>query len=263
MDWPKLEADSLERLRGIPFWRIALETEQRAGVMVRAFADTIDDPLLHQAIALQAYEESRHARLLAYLIHHYGITISAPAPVTVPEQPEQEFVDFGFGECLDSFFAFGMFGLARQSGYFPESLFSLFEPILDEEARHIVFFINWVTYDQVQRGWGAAPWRGIHACWHYSRALLHLVKSFGSAEGSTGDSFTAVTSNSFIDNLSLDGVLSMSLQENERRMKMFDERLLQPRLFPRFSAIARQTLTLLPKRSPAAPPAIEPGLTNK
>ncbi|UIE39649.1 ferritin-like domain-containing protein [Leptodesmis sichuanensis] len=245
--WPELDEEALARLRGIPFWRVALETEQQAGVMVNAFAETVQDPLIKQAIALQAQEESRHGRLLEFLIQHYGIEIPEPTPTKVPTKPEQEFVDFGFGECLDSFFAFGLFGLARQSGYFPESLFTIFDAIVHEEARHIVFFVNWVTYHQMQQGWGADLFRGIHASWHYSRALLHLAKSFGSDGGSGGDSFTAASSNSFIDNLTPEKVFSMCLQENERRMSQFDDRLLQPRLFPRLAAIALQVLKLLPQ----------------
>jgi hypothetical protein len=248
ISWPQLDEEALARLRGIPFWRVALETERQAGVMVGAFAKTVKDPLIQQAIALQAQEESRHGRLLDVLINHYGITITEPAPTKVPDNPEQEFTDFGFGECLDSFFAFGMFGLARQTGYFPESLFTIFEPILDEEARHIVFFVNWITYQQIQQGRGADLFRGIHSSWHYSRALLHLAKSFTSAGGSSGESFTAASSNNFIDNLTPKKVFSMCLQENERRMSKFDDRLLQPALLPRLSAIALQVLKLLPNR---------------
>ncbi|MBW4470896.1 MAG: ferritin-like domain-containing protein [Stenomitos rutilans HA7619-LM2] len=247
IDWPKLDEDALARLRGIPFWRVALETERQAGVMVGAFAETVKDPLIQQAVALQAQEESRHGRLLEFLINHYGVEITEPAPTRIPAHPEQEFVDFGFGECLDSFFAFGMFGLARQTGYFPESIFTVFEPILDEEARHIVFFVNWITYQQIQSGQGADLFRGMHASWHYSRALLHLAKSFGGAGGS-GESFTAASSNNFIDNLTPEKVFAMCLQENARRMSRFDDRLLQPRLFPRLSAIALQVLKLLPQR---------------
>ncbi len=256
--WPELDDGALARLRGIPFWRVALETEQQAGVMVSAFAETVQDPLIKQAIALQAQEESRHGRLLEFLINHYGIEIPEPTPTKVPAKPEQEFIDFGFGECLDSFFAFGLFGLARQSSYFPEALFTIFDAIVNEEARHIVFFVNWITYQQIQQGRRLDLLRGIHAAWHYSRALLHLAKSFGSEGGSGGDSFTAASSNSFIDNLTPEKVFSMCLQENERRMSQFDDRLLQPRLFPRLSAIALQVLKLRPQRRSTPNPEISP-----
>lgn len=248
MPWPHLDSVSLDRLRSIPFWEEALNTEREAGVMVSAFAETISDPMIREAIALQGVEETRHGRLLEFLINHYDIKISErPAP-TVPDNIETAFIDFGFGECLDSFFAFGLFGIARQSRYFPEPLFSMFEPILNEEARHIVFFVNWVSYLQIQQGRGVAGLRAMQALWHYGRALLHLVKAFGSSADGSGEGFTATGASTFMDDLTPEIVFSTSLQENARRMSVFDERLLQPRLMPRLSTIALRTLRLLPRR---------------
>jgi hypothetical protein len=152
LPWPELESVALERLRAIPFWTEALYTERAAGVMVNAFAATVEDPLLREAIALQGREESRHARLIEFFLNHYDIQITEPEKVEIPKALETAFTDFEFGECLDSFFAFGLFALARQSNYFPESLFAIFNPLMEEEARHIVFFINWVTYTQINRG---------------------------------------------------------------------------------------------------------------
>lgn len=254
LSFPQLDEATLERLRGIPFWREALRTERSAGLMVNAFANTITDPLIRAAVALQAQEEARHGRLLDCFIQHYDIQIEAPPAPEIPSQLDQAFLDFGFGECLDSFFAFGMFGLARQTGDFPESLFLLFDPILNEEARHTVFFINWVTYLQAQQG-GPSFLRGIHASWYYGRALLHLAQVFKSAGDGSGEGFTATGTSTFVDNLTPEQVFSMCLQENARRMSAFDDRLLQPRLLPRLAAITLHTLILLPHRRATQPAA--------
>jgi hypothetical protein len=248
LPWPVLDNLALERLRAIPFWEEALDTEREAGVMVTAFAETINDPLIREAIALQGREESRHARLLEFLINHYDIKISErPTPV-VPDNIETAFIDFGFGECLDSFFAFGLFGIARQSAYFPEALFSIFDPILDEEARHIQFFVNWVTYLQISQGRGAQGLRAGHALWHYGRALAHLIKAFGNSSDSSGEGFTATGASNFTDNLTLELLFSTCLEENTRRMSVFDDRLLRPQLMPRLVSIAYRILKLLPGR---------------
>lgn len=251
LPWPKLEGTALERLRGIPFWKEALITEREAGAMVDAFANTITDPLLKEAIALQGKEENRHARLIRFLIDHYGVEVSEPEPVQLPKNIEEAIVDFGFGECLDSFFAFGMFGIARQAKYMPEPLFAIFDPILDEEARHIVFFANWVTYVQIQRGRGFVGLRGAHALWHYARALSKLVSTFASPEDKDGKPFTASEAAHFMDDLTPELFFSTCLQENEQRMKAFDRRLLQPQLMPALSRFALRCVKLLPQKQPA------------
>ena len=248
LPWPNLQGQDLEKLRSIPFWREALVTEQGAGAMVTAFAQTQTDPWLRQAIALQGQEEQRHARLVAFLIGHYGIEIPPVPETPVPAQVETAFVDFGFEECLDSFFAFGMFGIARQARYLPEAMFQIFDPILDEEARHIVFFINWLTYDQCQRG--RTDWlRGLNSLWHYGRALNNLATTFGGA-ATTGEStsFTVTEASHFMDGLTPELFFEVCLQENHQRMARFDPQLLQPRLLPRLSQLALSVLRRFKKR---------------
>jgi hypothetical protein len=248
LPWPDLDSVSLERLRGIPFWREAIRTEREAGMMVNAFAQTADDPLLQEAIALQGREESRHARLIEYLVKHYNIPIAELPPVDEPGNIKTAFINFGFGECLDSFFAFGLFAIARQSSYFPDGLFEIFDPVLDEEARHIMFFVNWLTYAQIQQGREANWQRSIHAIWHYRAALLDKIRAFTGSEADKEEQFTATGAENFMDNLTPKRFLYTCLEENTRRLSAFDSRLLQPRLMPNLAQIALPVLKLLPSR---------------
>jgi len=249
LSWPQLDSVTHDRLRGIPFWEKALDTEREAGVLVSAYAQLIDDPVLQEAIALQGTEESRHARLIKTLIDRYDIEITERPVIELPRNIEQAFTDFGFEECLDSFFAFGLFGIAREAGFFPEQFFTIFDPILDEEARHIVFFVNWFTYLQIHRGQGFLGLRTTKTLWHYGRALRNLIKAFGDANPS-GAGFTATGASAFTIDLTPEKFLTACLQENQRRMSKFDSRLLQPQLMPRIASIALQTLQLLPRRKP-------------
>lgn len=245
--FPELNEIELDRLKRIPFWQIALSTEREAGMMVSAMAETIDDPDIRAAIALQGEEESRHARLIDCLIRHYDLQVEEPPAPVLPKDVRQAFTDFGFEECLDSFFAFGMFGLARKAKYLPESMFTLFDPIVDEEARHIVFFINWITYVQAQKGRSNA-FRGVHSLWHYGRALFNMGKLVLTSDGN-GGGFTATGAKTFVDDLTLPQFLSATIAENQHRMSKFDDRLLEPQLLPRLASIALRTTTLLPKRT--------------
>lgn len=247
LPWPELDEVSLTKLRQIPFWEQALFTERSAGVMVSQFAETISDPLLRQAIALQGREETRHGRLIEFLIQHYQIEVKEPELNPPSPQIQAEFIDFGYEECLDSFFAFGMFGIAHQANYLPEAIFEIFDPILDEEARHIVFFVNWITYWQIQQGRGLTPLRGFHSLWHYGKAIWKLGEVFGDSTREDEKAFTATGATSFMDDLTPKLFLSTCLNENSKRMSRFEPELLQPMLMPRISLFALRFLKLLPR----------------
>jgi hypothetical protein len=248
LPWPKLEGEALDRLRAIPFWKEALYTERKAGVMVSRFAHTVEDPLLREAIALQGREETRHSRLIDYLIKHYDIDIEEPEKAEIPDNIELAFTDFGFEECLDSYFAFGMFDIAHQAQYLPEEIFQVFDPILDEEARHIVFFVNWFTYLQIQRGQGFVPLRSLKTGWHYGRAIKGLIDVFGGVAERDDQTFTATSATMFMEDLTPELFFKTCLAQNSLRMSKFPSNLLQPELFPNLSKLALAVLNLLPKK---------------
>ena len=85
--WPDLDAAELERLRGIPFWQEVLYTERRAGAIVAAYAETITDPLVREAVMLQGFEEARHAELLRLMIHRYGVAAEERLPESAERRP--------------------------------------------------------------------------------------------------------------------------------------------------------------------------------
>jgi hypothetical protein len=250
LPWPKLDNDALALLRSIPFWREALTVEIRAGGMVTAFAETISDRLLREAIALQGKEETRHAQLLDTMMAEYGIELERPHP-DIPKDLKTGFTDLGHEECLDSFFAFGLFKLAHQAQVFPEAMFSIFEPILDEEARHIVFFANWMAYTQIQEGQGVGIVRGTKSLWFYARAVKRLLSSFTQGNSQSGPGFTVGGASAFPFEITAESFLATCLNENARRMGKFDQRLLRPTLIPALAAVAFNTVKLLPKKQTA------------
>ena len=240
--WPELEAADLERLRALPFWGEAVRSERTAGARVRAMADVERDPILREAIALQAYEEARHAELLESLLAHYGIAVPDDPPER-PRDAEWGFVRMGYGECFDSFFAFGLFRLAADSGFFPAPLVERFDGVMQEEARHILFFTNWVAHRRlhlpfhrkarflVRRGLGVSL-----------QALGRIRTALQLRGGDAGDDFTMQVPET-VGEVTLRTLAETCLAENDRRLARYEPHLLRPRLVPR---LVRQALRLVP-----------------
>ena len=240
LTWPNLDDLSLERLRAIPFWEEVLYTERRAGAIVDAYAQTIADPLVRDAVALQGFEEARHAELLREMIRRYGIA-AEERPLDEPLSPDlrRAFADFGYGECLDSFLGFGVFKIARRAGFLPEPLFEIFDVLMREETRHIVFFINWMAWQQTARGRIAGWLSGANAAHYYCRAIGRLVGTvWRGRRANDGKDFSATQASVFLDNFKFRSFLAECHAEHERRMEEFDPNLLQPRFLPRLASFA-------------------------
>lgn len=241
IDWPELDAQARERLVSLPIWDIAVQTEGRARLNVASYAAMVRDPLLREAIELNAFEEGRHKHVLANLVTAYGITL-APEPEYVrPRDPEWAFLVTGYSECIDSFFAFGLFESAKRSGFFPVALVDTFEPVMQEEARHILFFVNWAAWHRRATPLWRRPWFELKvlAVW-----LFLIWERIGIARdvghGVQDNNFAVTGAKSVGHDISVAGLIDLCLSENRRRMSAYDRRLLRPAVVPRLAGLARR-----------------------
>jgi hypothetical protein len=265
--WPELDAESLQRLKDMPVWNEATRTEAATAVKVQSLGDTEKDPLLAEAIRLQGYEEGRHAEVLRLLTRHYGIPVAPFPPPAVPEDPTLAFLRTGYGECLDSFFAFGLFRLGERAQLFPKALIDIFEQIMQEEARHILFIVNWAAYLRARRPVLLRPsfdlWRGWNvAAQAFDRLKGALAmaggdgkKNGGEKKDATGRDATQVgftmKSHTIFGDFSLRSFLETCLEENEKRLAPYDPRLLRPMLVP---SVVKTVVRVLPRKKISGTP---------
>lgn len=250
--WPELSGRDLALLRALPIWSTLWQVERNAGVMVTEFAKLQPDPLVREALAVQGYEEDRHGRLIGEMVKRYDLPATSTEPDIAPT--ERAFVDFGCGECIDSFIGFGVFKLAREAGFMPDALFAIFSRVLSEEARHITFFVNWLAYEKARRPFFARPATAWSAAIGYCTGVRKVIGN-GKAAASAPQGESAFAGDDLFAGLTLTRVLEACLSENERLMSSFDARLLRPRLMPRIAraafAIARLPGRLRPSRNGA------------
>jgi hypothetical protein len=247
--WPQLDEEGVARLKSLPVWDEAVRTEAATAVKVQTLGETETDPILKEAITLQGYEEGRHAEIIALLTKNYGIPTTAFSQPEKPKDPTWTFLRTGYGECLDSFFAFGLFDIGRRTEYFHEDLIALFDQIMQEEARHILFIVNWAAYLRARRPLPLRPIFDTRRAWNIVAQAFDRVKGAmqmaegngnGDSEGKEKDKEKAkgtqtgftLKSHSVFGDFTLRSFLELCLAENERRLSIYDSRLLRPALVP-------------------------------
>ncbi|HUO92234.1 MAG TPA: ferritin-like domain-containing protein [Rhizomicrobium sp.] len=243
IDWPKLDQETQNRITSLPIWDIAVQTENRAGLYVATYAEGITDPLLKKAVELDGHEERRHRHVLSHLVEAYGIKLAPEAPFKRPKDPEWAFMVTGYSECIDSFFAFGLFEAAKNTGYFPPELIDTFEPVIQEEGRHILFFVNWVAWWRRNMPFWRRPWfelkvLGVWAFLIYERMGIASDVSNGQQD----NNFTMNGAQQLGADIDIGQLLDVCLKENDRRLGIYDPRLKRPRFVPFMARLARRLI---------------------
>jgi hypothetical protein len=253
IDWPRLDTEARGRLVDLPIWDIAVQTEGRARLNVAAYGAVTADPLLRQAIELNAFEEGRHKHVLSNLVAAYGITLAPEPEYAVRGDPEWAFMVTGYSECIDSFFAFGLFESAKRSGFFPVELVETFEPVIHEEGRHILFFVNWVAWYRRNMPFWRRPFFELKvlAVWLFLIwERIGIARDMGS--GVQDNNFTVTGAKAIGADIDVAELVDICLAENERRMNVYDRRLLRPVVVPALAKLARRLLRSGPRRKTPA-----------
>lgn len=245
IDWPVLSPEALGRVTALPIWDIAVQTEGRAAIRVETFARTVTNPLLRRALEMDGSEEARHKVVLSKLVEAYGIQLAPEPEYLPPKDAEWGWLVTGYSECIDTFFAFGLFEVARRSGYFPAELVETFEPVIQEEARHILFFVNWAAWYRRNLPWYRRPafFFKVLRVWAFLIwERIGIAKGID-AEGAAQDAnFTVSGTGAVGVELTPAQMIDLCLVENERRMGGYDDRLLRPNVMPRLARFARRFL---------------------
>jgi hypothetical protein len=254
MEWPTLSEEERNRLITLPIWDIAVQTEGKARLRMLSYANSLTDPVWRETIALNGWEEGRHKTVLANLVAAYGIVLEPEPAYIEPRDTEWAYLVTGFSECIDSFFAFGLFALAQQSGFFPPELVDTFEPVMQEECRHILLFANWLAAHRRTMPW----WRRVGfearvlAVWAFlGWERMGIARGMDDGKAKAQDNNFTVTGSKAVSDVdvSVPELMALCLTENDRRFAGYDARLVRPTTMP---ALVRFALRFMRRRKQAA-----------
>jgi hypothetical protein len=251
LDWAKLDPETRARIVSLPIWDIAVQTEIKASARIEAFAKTVRDPQLRVALMHMAGEEARHRDVLSRLVAAYDIPMQPDEDYALPNDAEWGFMVTGYSECIDSFFAYGLFEMANRSGYFPPELVETFEPVVQEEGRHILFFMNWIAWHKATMPLWRRPYFALKtaAVWAFLIwERIGIARAVDGLEGADAN-FTMNGSKALSDEMDPAVLMDICLEQDKKRMAGYDPRLKRPTTMPKLVRLAR--LFIRPKKKPS------------
>ena len=138
--------------------------------------------------------------------------------------------------------------MARRSGLFPPELVETFEPVMQDECRHILLFANWVGWHRAHLSW----WRRIAfelrvaAVWVFlGWERIGMARSMDAEGNETlqDSNFTVNGAKAVSDGeISVRDLMLLCLAENDRRFAGYDPRLARPTTMPRLVRFALRFL---------------------
>ena len=244
--WPNLDRSTLELIQRIPLWTRLYQTKRHAAQLVNAFAQTLSDSMIKEAITLQGKQEQRHVQIIESFMRAYNIPVAVQKSSPLPQDLEAAYIDLGFQESLDAVLGFGFYRLAVNTQALPPALLQQFEILLDEAARQSVFFTNWFAYHQTKLGKIWTELRGANPIWQMRSEVLQLLMAFGKDDDEDNILFL-LFGRSQPERVTALRFLTLCLSENERHMGQ-ENTVLTPRLAPLLVSFGRSVFQFWPHR---------------
>jgi hypothetical protein len=113
--------------------------------------------------------------------------------------------------------------------------------VIQEEGRHILFFVNWVAWHRRNMPLWRRPWFELKvlAVW-----MFLIWERIGIAtdvtNGVQDNNFTMTGANQLADDVDVFGLIDVCLAENARRLAGYDRRLKRPRFVPFMARMFRR-----------------------
>jgi hypothetical protein len=139
--------------------------------------------------------------------------------------------------------------MARRSGFFPAELVETFEPVVQEEGRHILFFTNWLAWHRSKMPLWRRPYFAVKTAAVWAFLIWERIGIAKDVDGlENGDAnFTVNGTQQLADEMDPAKLIDICLEEDKKRMAGYDPRLRRPTTMPRLARMAR--LFIKPKKT--------------
>ena len=230
VDWPEIDEASRQRLHSLPVWAEAIATERMTTCIIETWAPLETDPLIRQAVALQGYEEARHAAIIQGLITRYGIAVPPPRPHGHRRMPSGPSYVSATASVLTPFSPSPCLPLPGSQAFSRRPWSRSLSPSCRRRRATSSFLsIGKRTVRRGVRSGSALCICGVERWAELCKSTARLHSAIGTRRNKD---FTMQGHQAISMEITPRRFLELCLAENAQRLDRYDARLLRPRLVP-------------------------------
>ena len=177
---PALEPETKQRLAELEIWPWVYGQHQRWGSVAQSFSSMEKGTLLQTAIAQMADNELALAQTLKTLCKKNRLGVLVVGNGTAASATM--FRQCNYQGHLNFFLACGLYEVFQQAGYLQSDLLQVWDQMLNIQARHVLFFFNWLAYQSHVQQKPDYELTGLGSLWTLRSQWWGIVNKFNRSE---------------------------------------------------------------------------------
>lgn len=248
MTLPSLDDSTRKKLAELNIWAEVYDQHQQAGWVAQSYSQVVKGSLLQRAIAQIAENELALAQSLKTLCKENRLgTINVGNHDSVPAS-EVAFRKSCHRSNLSLFLASGLYELASQDGYLQPDLLNLWNEVLNIQACHVLFFMNWLAFEAQVKQKPDYELSGLGSLWTHKKQWLAIFNKLNRSEYDDNLPRDPKQIDYFLGKENYSSFLDACERNYRDRFESLDSRLLRPRILLNTSAFFQTILGFWPQR---------------
>ncbi|MEM9136750.1 MAG: hypothetical protein AAGB01_05320 [Cyanobacteria bacterium P01_F01_bin.42] len=243
-----LEPQTRQRLTELELWPWLYTELLRSGRIARGFAQSIRGTLVQEAIAQISEDNLDLALSVKKFCEENQLEAALPQVEGAIASGETDFRRVARQNNLMCFLACGLYELALKEDYLQSDVMNCWNQILDVQASHALFVVNWLSYESQAKQKPEYELAGLFALWELRSQWLPLFNKLNRSEYNDNLPDNPGAVDYFLGRQTFTTLLDMSEAGYRRRLESFDPQLIRPSVVARTSQFVRGLVGFWPQR---------------
>jgi hypothetical protein len=245
---PSLDELTQKRLGELQFWPVLYGQLQRSSAIAQLFCQSIKGTLIREAIAHLAQEKKAIAEAIRTLCRENQLSDFSFDETEISTAGESDFKAISHQDNMGLFWLSGLYALAIQEQYLQADVLNVFDQLLTIQARHSLFFINWLAFESQVKQKPEFELLGLRSFFPMTEMWVATFTKLNRSDYDDTLPINPTESDYFLGKWSYSEFVQACAFNYQGRFMGSDVRLIQPKALLQAAKLVRSLLGFWPQR---------------